>query len=76
MWFDTKFNVYLTDDEYKTEGKEYKKLFLRHCDNMFCQNCIDAVKSRGERCWTSGYWTEGKCDWCEEEDEITEVRFD
>lgn len=49
---------------------------LRKCENMFCRNCIDAVKTRGEKIWTSGYWTEGKCDWCEEEDEVTEVRFD
>lgn len=78
MWFDIKYNTYLTDDEYKREkDRVYKKNFLRHCHNMFCQNCIDAIKSRCERCWTSGYWTKGKCEWCDDEDvDITEVRFD
>lgn len=49
---------------------------LRKCENMFCKNCIEAIRSRGEKCWTSEHWVEGKCVWCEEEDEITEVRFD
>lgn len=49
---------------------------LRKCENMFCRNCIDAIHSRGERVWTSEHWVEGKCGWCEEEDEVTEVRFD
>ena len=49
---------------------------LQRCENMFCRNCIDAIKSRGEKIWTSGKWVDGICDWCEEEDEITEVRFD
>ena len=49
---------------------------LERCEDMFCKNCIDAIKSRGERCWTTGSWTEGKCDWCEEEDvKVTWVKF-
>ena len=56
---------------------------LRKCENMFCRNCIDAVRSRGERLWVSDEIVEeddmgnrAVCDWCEEEDEVMEVRFD
>lgn len=56
---------------------------LRKCENMFCRNCIDAVRSRGERLWVSDEIVEedcmgnrAVCDWCECEDEVMEVRFD
>ena len=49
---------------------------LQKCENMFCENCIEAVYSRGESLWERNSTTEGECDWCGEEDEIREVRFD
>ena len=78
-------------DEYKTlkangetEAKTYKSYVanctskngtLTRCENMFCHYCIDAIRSRGEKVWTVDEYIEGRCDWCEEEDEVCWARF-
>ena len=45
---------------------------------ILCRNCIDAIKSRGEKiyvgdeidvdCWEEDNNVKAKCEWCDEED--------
>ena len=35
-----------------------------------CEHCIETIRSRGEIVWTDEEWDEGKCDWCDDEDDV------
>ena len=39
-----------------------------------CSYCIEAIKSHGDRLRVGWETTEGVCEWCDEEDELTKVR--
>ena len=40
-----------------------------------CRYCLEEIESHGEKIWISDEWEDGVCDWCEEEDEVTEAQF-
>ena len=40
-----------------------------------CRYCLEEIQSRGEKIWISDEWEDGVCDWCKEEDEVTEAQF-
>ena len=50
-------------------------------DILLCDHCIEAIRSRGEKLFVGGEFTdheideEAKCEWCEEEDTVYEVIF-
>jgi len=40
-----------------------------------CRYCLEEIQSRGEKIWISDEWEDGVCDWCKEEDEVTDAQF-